>query len=245
MALQADIYRGQLPTTTQAQFDELCNALNTLFGTEHNEDGTHSDITVASVTFSNGISLAASGAVVELDGPIRVQGDASVVGDIVVVGDVAVTGDVEAGTFTESDFASGVGYWTAYTPSWVSTGTQPSLGTGGTLVGRYTRIGKTGLFRALLTLGTGFSFGTGTMGISLPAAALATAGYDCGWKLLLGDTGTANYYGTTLPASIGGNIVAQLTTLGASGAIAGLTTTAPFTWVATDTMAVSGVIEFS
>src|SRR5690606_30696458 len=66
-----------------------------------------------------------------------------------------------------------MGVWQGYTPHWFSSGTQPSVGTGGNIFGRYALIGNTMHVRARITLGTGFSFGTGTHGVTLPDTGLS------------------------------------------------------------------------
>lgn len=51
------------------------------------------------------------------------------------------------------------GEWTPYTPTWVSLGTQPTLGNG-TLTGAYVRIGMTIHYRVKLVFGSTTSAGT-------------------------------------------------------------------------------------
>ena len=84
------------------------------------------------------------------------------------------------------------GAWKAYTPTWGSGGTQPTLGSS-TIAGSYTQIGKTIICRANLniTAGGAFNQGTGLYTISLPVAAkaiLTTQGTGT-----LFDTGTRDY----------------------------------------------------
>lgn len=66
--------------------------------------------------------------------------------------------------------AASAGQWTAWTPTLSTPSGSPTLGSGGTLVGRYTRIGATVIGHAILTLGTGFAAGSGRVQISLPVA---------------------------------------------------------------------------
>ena len=61
------------------------------------------------------------------------------------------------------------GAWSSYTPAWTSTGTAPALGNG-TLTGAYERVGNTVSLRAVLTLGSTSTVGTGTYRLSLPVA---------------------------------------------------------------------------
>jgi hypothetical protein len=65
--------------------------------------------------------------------------------------------------------------WTAYTPVLTATTTNPVLGTGGTIVGKWKRIGKTVLFRIEITFGSaGVNAGNGTYTITLPTNATRT-----------------------------------------------------------------------
>ncbi|MEU1240034.1 hypothetical protein ABZ388_06715 [Micromonospora parva] len=61
--------------------------------------------------------------------------------------------------------------WTAYTPVWSTTGTAPSLGTGGAITGRYKQVGKDVTATGRILLGTTPSAGTGQWRITLPVAA--------------------------------------------------------------------------
>lgn len=84
--------------------------------------------------------------------------------------------------------------WTAYTPTWSSTGTQPAIGNG-TLIGAYQRIGRTIYLRIRLVPGTTTTFGTGVYFISVPF----TSGAGDGQLLtaLLFDTSGASFYAHT------------------------------------------------
>lgn len=73
-----------------------------------------------------------------------------------------------------SDAIGGLGSWRNYTPVLSTPTGSPTLGSGGSLVGRYTRIGNTVIGRVILTLGTGFSPGSGSIRISLPANSVAS-----------------------------------------------------------------------
>lgn len=63
--------------------------------------------------------------------------------------------------------------WTTYVPVWTTTGTAPSLGTGGTLTGRYKKNGRTITGVVNLIAGTGTTFGTGTPSFTLPPYAVS------------------------------------------------------------------------
>jgi hypothetical protein len=57
--------------------------------------------------------------------------------------------------------------WTTYTPTWTTTGTQPTLGSG-SLIGAYSRNGKTIAVRISLELALNTSGGTGVWNFLLP-----------------------------------------------------------------------------
>lgn len=67
----------------------------------------------------------------------------------------------------------GVSSWQPYTPAWTATGTQPSLGNG-TIVGRWTQIGKTIMGYLNLVAGSTTTFGTGNFRFSLPGTIATT-----------------------------------------------------------------------
>lgn len=79
--------------------------------------------------------------------------------------------------------------WTAYTPAWSSSGTQPVLGNG-TLTGKYVQTGKFVTCSGKLTYGSTTTFGTGIYAITLPVTAAAdlTA---CGSGLFFRSTSVA------------------------------------------------------
>ncbi len=61
--------------------------------------------------------------------------------------------------------------FTAYAPAWASSGTAVSLGNG-TVVGKYSQIGKMVFFNITLTIGSSTTVGTGSYTLSLPVTAL-------------------------------------------------------------------------
>lgn len=61
------------------------------------------------------------------------------------------------------------GAWTNYTPTLTSTGTNPTMGTGGTISGQYQRVGRTVTGTATIQFGSaGVAAGTGVYGLLLP-----------------------------------------------------------------------------
>jgi hypothetical protein len=74
-------------------------------------------------------------------------------------------------------FNSMFGAWTAYTPSWTSSGTAPSLGNG-TIIGRYMKFGRTVVCHINLVTGSTTTYGSGSYNFSLPfTSANAGASY--------------------------------------------------------------------
>lgn len=88
--------------------------------------------------------------------------------------------------------------WTAYTPVWGASGTQPVLGNG-TLVGSYRRVGRTVNVNVKLTMGSTTTFGTGTYTLSLPVLAIAAV--CAAGPLYILDAGTANRSGIAINSS--------------------------------------------
>ena len=137
----------------------------------------------------------------------------------------------------------------SYTPTWSSTGTAPSLGNG-TLTGSYQQFGKLVYFRAVLTLGSTSTIGTGQYNLSLPVEA--TPGGGSG-----GNIATVNGTGWVIDASAGGyyfiridsldsTTSVRLRLLNASATYATLATVAhdtPFTFATSDTINISGIYE--
>lgn len=125
--------------------------------------------------------------------------------------------------------------WTAYTPTWTTTGTAPSLGNG-TLVGRYIQNGKLVIYRFCLTAGSTTTFGTNTWIISVPVTALD-----------INQTGTAMLFDQSTNATrIAGNAVFNATTnlvFYAGNASGVVTATTPFTWANTDRLIVQITYE--
>lgn len=149
---------------------------------------------------------------------------------------------------TERGRSVPMGEWQGYTPSWISSGgTQPNLGTGGNAFGRYTLIGNTMHVRARITLGTGFSFGTGTHGLTLPLinfgqllpvatpAQMLTARYV--------DVGTGIYVQVAYVTPILGLAVMPFIT--GTGPIAAVSSTSPFTFAAGDILEIGGTVELA
>ena len=77
-------------------------------------------------------------------------------------------------------FPLGIDGWTPYTPTWRASGTQPVLGNG-SLIGVYTRAGRSIDFRIGIAMGSTTTYGTGTYSFDLPVpAATGEVGYVAG-----------------------------------------------------------------
>lgn len=78
------------------------------------------------------------------------------------------TADVQRDLKALADYLEAQLAWTAYTPVWTGSTTNPVIGNG-TLQGAYCKIGKLVNFRASITLGSTTTVGAGAYGLSLPA----------------------------------------------------------------------------
>jgi hypothetical protein len=125
--------------------------------------------------------------------------------------------------------------WVPYTPVWVSDGTQPTMGSS-TIAGEWMRDGDITHFRASLTLGAGFSFGTGTVGLTLPSTP--AAGYINHWLTRMLDATAGHYAGLALNVTLNSQPAAGLLTIGAPSAA--VSSTAPYTFAVPDTLNVQG-----
>lgn len=148
-------------------------------------------------------------------------------------GDIAAT-NVQAAIaeMLSEAFPLGWGAWTAYTPTWSTSGTQPAIGNG-TLAGAYTQIGKTVLFRISLTAGSTTTFGTNPWLFSMPVTALGGT-YGVGSARLV-DLSTGNQYGRYVSQQS----TAAVFMLG-EAASSFVTATVPFTWANTDILTLTG-----
>ncbi len=99
--------------------------------------------------------------------------------------------------------------WTAYTPTWASSGTQPVLGNNGAIVGRHKTIGKTVKVSIDLTIGSTTTVGTAFYNFSLPSTAAnqgihmlgdaaffdtSLGGWNGGWTQVTANTATVSVF---------------------------------------------------
>lgn len=122
-----------------------------------------------------------------------------------------------------------VGRRNPYTPTWISTGTQPALGNG-TLLGEFVEIGQWLVVAVRLLIGSTTTFGTGTYKFGVPRAVV---------NELPNWYGSATFYDSSVPVF---NLGVPFMVIGEQdkvsfavhGAAAGVTPTVPFTWAVND-----------
>jgi hypothetical protein len=131
--------------------------------------------------------------------------------------------------------------WTAYTPTWAATGTAPAIGNG-SIVGGYIAAGKFIHFRAVITMGTTTTFGTGTYTISPPVTP-GGAGRTRMSGTARDDSASADFPAFAIIAN--GTTNAPLRTLPttAGNALVGIDPTTPFTWANLDSLTIHGTYE--
>lgn len=130
--------------------------------------------------------------------------------------------------------------WTAFTPSW----TNLTPGSGATNAGAWTSIGKTVMFRVRVTLGTSPSVGSG---VSFVLPVNLHGGYHTGQRQVIGtasadDANGSGWPGVTVPFSAS-TVGARFINTGSGGIHSGITSSFPFTWVATDSLFLEGTYE--
>lgn len=98
---------------------------------------------------------------------------------------------------SDLNLATQQGAWTAYSPSWSSSGTAPAIGNG-TMVGSYAKVGRLVTARIMLNSGSTTTFGTGYYSWTLPLTAAVTgipSGQfaHCG-SMVISTSGSATFY---------------------------------------------------
>lgn len=128
--------------------------------------------------------------------------------------------------------------WETWTPALTASTTSPTLGTGSTVAGKYTRINKLVVANFSITFGTsGVAAGTGTYRISVPINSVGTQVFQQNelGSVLIRDASTQN---TMMCHAYFDNvayfILAYPGTYG--GILANVTNAAPWTWAASDTL---------
>ena len=128
--------------------------------------------------------------------------------------------------------------WTTYTPTWTTDGTAPSIGNG-TLTGRYKAIGKTVAFNIRVVMGTTTTYGSGNWQFGLPINAQSGTNVVVPATYL--NDGVGWYYGIANNGYLGGT--SNITPLYGSTTATPITSTNPFTWGTSDTIAINGTYE--
>jgi hypothetical protein len=173
-------------------------------------------------------------------GPTGANGATGPTGPAGATGSTGPTGPTGA-TGPSGASASDLTAWTAYNPTWTSDSGTPSINNG-SLVGRYKQIGKTVFFNLKLTYGSTTTGGTGAWMFGLPVTAF-NDNYQFPVSILnnglawYGAIANGNYKGSTSYFSI----IHQNDT--ATTVWGGVSSTAPFTFNAGDTLTVSGSYE--
>ena len=130
--------------------------------------------------------------------------------------------------------AANDGDWTAWTPTWTSSGTQPVLGNG-TLTGRYRQDRKTVTATFRLLMGSTTTYGTGTWTFSVPVPVMNTASHlwvGSGYYRDSSAAASGHYFGSVIAGPLGVNALGAAFTVPGPGVVIG--PTAPFTWANTD-----------
>lgn len=131
------------------------------------------------------------------------------------------------------------GAWTSWTPAW----TNLTLGNG-TVVAKYTQVGKTIMFRLKLTFGSTTSITAAFPGFTLPAAARNDTTAAGSISFLYNDVGVVNV--ATLNIIGAGETKGYFTTQVVSGTYpqeSGITSTIPFAWATGDSATAIGYYE--
>jgi hypothetical protein len=162
-----------------------------------------------------------------------------------ILGGPIILQDAGAAVFVYDDAAQGwrivasnkttQGIWTAYTPTFASSGTQP---TNYTATGRYAQLGNTVHVEASVVCGASWTAGTGAYTFTLPVAspavgnAVAVRG-----TALVYDSSTGNYYTAILRQTSTTEVQLILPTAGAVGAAS------PVAFAASDQIGISVTYE--
>ena len=139
----------------------------------------------------------------------------------------------------------GTGRWLSYTPALTASVVNPTLGTGNTAIGRYTRFGRTIIGNARLQFGSGggAAAGTGTYEISLPTGRDIQSPYDisaaCGSGDIL-DISAADRHIVVPRLTTTSTTTVVLSYHGTTGVV---TAAAPFTWAAGDTISIQFIYD--
>lgn len=131
--------------------------------------------------------------------------------------------------------------WLDYIPTLTATTTNPTLGSGSVVDGRYARIGDTVIGWAQITFGTsGTAAGSGDYRISLPVTPRNEGSAVCGAGFLR-DSSTGNKYGRTVNLDAGNQWCFMRTD--ADGTSNAVDHDSPIAWSASDHISIQFVYE--
>lgn len=148
--------------------------------------------------------------------------------------DILTAADLNAAIGT-GIVSTGLGAWTAYTPAWASSGTQPAIGNG-SLSGAYFKVGRLVHWRIQMTVGSTSTFGTGTYTWTFPSPV-------CNLPGALG--GQMTIFDASAPARFNRHVINLTgTTFSAmTEAAAQVAATVPMTWANGDSLQATGWYE--
>ncbi len=134
----------------------------------------------------------------------------------------------------------GIGAWASYTPT--ISGGSITLGTGGVIAGKYLRVGRAVIVQAGFALGTGGSLSGGPLSFSLPVgAATTTSRIQIGTVWMYDASGAAYALGVCELQSAASTV--QFRVIKSGGTFDGLGGANPWTWAASDSLALSITYE--
>lgn len=133
--------------------------------------------------------------------------------------------------------------WTAYTPSWTASGSNPAIGNG-SITGQYKVIGKTLYLRITMQTGTTTTFGSGTYRVSLPGGvALQTSGSEIQVAPANINTPSKSWVGQALGVAANSYLSLYATTV--TGDAQPCSPTVPAAWSNTSAFYINGVFEIA
>lgn len=217
----------------EAATTDVHGVTGALVGVSDAQALTHKDLSDPTNTFPT--ALAKSADLLAHTGAS--SGVHGVTGSVVGTTDTQTLTNKTLDTPTATGSLAGFGgTWTAYTPTWTTSGTSPAIGNG-SITGAWTQIGKTVHFRAMISMGSTTSYGTGIWYIGLPANGASASGFGLGVANCYDSSAGRRYVRPGVfqsPASVFLPDEPAASYVGATG---------PFTWAAGDYLAISGTYE--
>lgn len=141
---------------------------------------------------------------------------------------------------TAALYASMVGAWKDYTPTWTASSSAPSVANG-TLTGRYVQLGGVVHFAIKLTGGSGTNWGSGTYSFALPVPA--AAGTDMIGDCFTGDSSAGSSGYSTGIALVGAGSSTVSAYIGGKNASSALSNANPQTFASGDRIWLTGAYE--